>query len=207
MNTTSHTTKADPRLQEEARQRLTKEAWNAPESGAGLEADPLRLIHELRVHQIELEMQNEVLTETLANVNALRAKYLDLYDSAPVGYLTLDASGRILELNLRAASMLAQPRESLVGRALRDFFEPAAVARIDALMQTAHGHEELAAQALQVSRALPVPLYVNALARCGLDTTSGQPNTRLVLMDVSALKMATDDVVKSITAKLDSLQR
>lgn len=191
---------AQARMHEEARQRLAQEPWK---SESALERDPLRLIHELRVHQIELEMQNEVLTETLASVNALRAKYLDLYDTAPVGYLTLDATGRILELNLRAAGMLSEARENLIGRPLRHFFEPNAVAALDTLLQGAtQGSEELAAPALQISRNLPVPLYVNALARRSVDTATGQPQTRLVLMDVSALKMATDDVVKTLTAGL-----
>jgi len=146
-------------------------------------------------------MQNEVLTETLANVNALRTKYLDLYDSAPVGYLTLDSAGRILGLNLRAASLLSQAREALTGKALCSFFEPSAVPALDALLQgAAIGTEELTAHALQVRRNLPVPLYVNALARSNVDTATGQAQTRLVLMDVSAWKMATDDVVKTITA-------
>lgn len=192
---------AEARLQEEARQRLAQEPWK---NGSAPEPDPLRLIHELRVHQIELEMQNEVLTETLSNVNALRTKYLDLYDGAPVGYLTLDSAGHILEMNLRAARMLSDEREKLTGQALRNFFAPNSVITLDALLQgAASGTEELAAPALQISRNLPVPLYVNALARRSVDAATGQPQTRLVLMDVSALKMATDDVVKTITAGLD----
>ncbi len=190
----------DIKLKEEARQRLASQPWK---SEAALEPDPLRLIHELRVHQIELEMQNEALTETLANVNALRAKYLDLYDAAPVGYLTLDASGHILELNLRAASMLSVARENLTERALRNFFAPEAVAALDTLLSgAAEGREELSAQALQVSRSQPMPLYVNALARGSADPAHGQAQIRVVLMDVSAWKMATDDVVKSITSGL-----
>ena len=194
------TPKAAAQLQAEARQRLAQEPWK---SEPALKPDPLRLIHELRVHQIELEMQNEVLTETLSNVNTLRAKYLDLYDSAPVGYLTLDSAGRILEMNLRAAAMLSAAREEVTGHPLRNFFEPSAVATLDALLQgAAQGKGELMAPALQISRDSPVPLYVNALARRSDDPAGGQAQTRLVLMDVSSLKMATDDVVKSITAGL-----
>lgn len=188
------------RLQEEARQRLAKETWKKE---AALEPDPLRLIHELRVHQIELEMQNEVLTETLSYVNTLRAKYLDLYDSAPVGYLTLDSAGRILEMNLRAAAMLSAARDKVADHPLRNFFEPSAVAALDALLDgAAQGKGEMMAPSLQLRRDSPMPLYVNALARRSEDPASGQAQTRLVLMDVSALKMATDDVVKSITAGL-----
>lgn len=196
--TTLHST--DVALRNEARQRLAAERWQAE---LNEKADPLRLVHELRVQQIELEMQNEVLAETLGAVNTLQTKYLDLYDSAPVGYLTLDTEGRILELNLRAASLLSGDRERLTGQPLRSFFEPHSVAALDALLSAAASNttgDELAAPALQISRRLPVPLYVNALARRSTDAATGQSQIRLVLMDVSALKMATDDVVKSITA-------
>ena len=52
-----------------------------------------RLIHELRVHQIELEMQNEELRLSEARLEESRSRYADLYDFAPVGYLTLDDGG------------------------------------------------------------------------------------------------------------------
>ena len=70
------------------------------------EHDNLKLIHELQVHQIELEMQNEELK--LAHLKAYEAieKYVELYDYAPSGYLTLSKEGDILELNYSAATML-----------------------------------------------------------------------------------------------------
>jgi hypothetical protein len=65
------------------------------------ESDMLKLIHELEVHQIELELQNEELV--LANVKARAAteKYEELYDFAPTGYFTVSQEGKILEMNLR----------------------------------------------------------------------------------------------------------
>ncbi|GAB2879662.1 hypothetical protein GCM10027046_04560 [Uliginosibacterium flavum] len=77
-----------------------------------------RLLHDLRVHQIELEMQNEELRESQAALDASRARYFDLYDLAPVGYCTVSVQGLILQANLTAASLLGVPRSALVKQPL-----------------------------------------------------------------------------------------
>jgi PAS domain S-box-containing protein len=189
----------DTQLRREALQRLPhKNLWGLP---AG-DMDQRRLVHELQVHQIELEIQNEELTQTLTEVNALRAKYLDLYDFAPVGYFTLDTQGNIVELNLRAAKLLNQERSRLVGRPLREFFDPQTLPRIDAFLTTAeYSNDEIFAEALQSlrSKTMLLPMYMNAQARAFVDPQCGQKRIRLVLMDVTALKIATDDVARVIT--------
>ena len=73
-----------------------------------------QMLHELRVHQIELEIQNEELREAQEVIAAVRARYFDLYDLAPVGYCTLSERGLILEANLTAAKLLDTPRSALV---------------------------------------------------------------------------------------------
>ncbi|KHE91808.1 MAG: PAS domain S-box protein [Candidatus Scalindua rubra] len=73
------------------------------------------LAHELQVHRIELEMQNEELHKAQVQVEALLRKYSDLYNFAPVGYFTTNEKGLILETNLRGASMLGIER-SLLGK-------------------------------------------------------------------------------------------
>ncbi len=79
-------------------------------------SDPEQLLHELRVHQIELEMQNEELQRVSEALELSRGRYLNLYESAPVGYLTLTADGKISELNLTAAELFGVARNQLLNR-------------------------------------------------------------------------------------------
>ncbi|MGK0262789.1 MAG: formate hydrogenlyase transcriptional activator [Planctomycetota bacterium] len=84
-----------------------------------VDADAAR--HELRVHQIELEMQNEQLRGTQVDLDAERARYFDLYDLAPVGYCTMSSAGVIEEANLAVAALLGLPRRELVGLPFTQF--------------------------------------------------------------------------------------
>ncbi len=74
------------------------------------EADTLKLLYELEVHQIELEMQNEQLQLANQKAEANAEKYTNLYDFAPSGYFTLDSNCNICELNLNGAKMLGKER-------------------------------------------------------------------------------------------------
>jgi PAS domain S-box-containing protein len=78
-------------------------------------------LHELLVYQIELEMQNEELRRTQAELVAARVRYFDLYDLAPVGYVTLSEKGLILEANLTAATLLGLIRDALVKQPISRF--------------------------------------------------------------------------------------
>jgi PAS domain S-box-containing protein len=77
-----------------------------------------RLLHELRVHQIELEMQNEQLRQSEVELNAARERYFNLYDLAPVSYCVINQRGAICQANLTAASLFGMPRSVL----LKQFF-------------------------------------------------------------------------------------
>ena len=107
---------ADLRQQaEEVLQRQPEELREMPPE------DIQHLIHELRVHQIELEMQNEELRRTQRELELSRDRYSDLYDFAPVGYFTVSETGLILEANLTAATMLGLERGRLIKQPLTRF--------------------------------------------------------------------------------------
>jgi len=99
------------RLRAEAERQIDRAPPGEPLAGS-----PDDLLHELQVHQVELEMQNEALRRSQAELEASRDRYVDLYDFAPVGYLTLDANGMIEELNLTAATLLGAERKALLTR-------------------------------------------------------------------------------------------
>ena len=79
------------------------------------------LDHELQVYQIELELQNEELRRAIDELEDSRQRYFDLYDLAPVGYLTVSPAGLILEANLTAATLLGSERRWLAGKPLGSF--------------------------------------------------------------------------------------
>ncbi|MFA6506752.1 MAG: PAS domain-containing protein [Treponemataceae bacterium] len=114
--------KARRALREQAEKIAKEKAHRAAEDGDALSPeDAQRMIHELRVHQIELEMQNGELRQAQVELDAARSRYYDLYDLAPVGYLTISEQGLILEPNLTAAALLSTPRPSLTRKPITRF--------------------------------------------------------------------------------------
>jgi PAS domain-containing protein len=85
--------------------------------------DIRKLVHELEVHQIELEMQNDELRNKQMEIAEARDRYLDLYGYAPVGYFTFDKRGTIAEVNLTGANLLGLPRARLISRPFTLFVE------------------------------------------------------------------------------------
>ena len=107
--------------------RKAEEISRKNESGSSesLNGSPIeetsRIVHELRVHQIELEMQNEELRRTHQELAEEHERYLDLYNFAPVGYCTLSEQGQIIKLNLAAAAMLDMTQSDLIGQRITRF--------------------------------------------------------------------------------------
>lgn len=118
MRRTSNVNASKSKLRQQAEAILRK----APhEMAPASEADMGRLLYELQVHQVELTLQNAELRRSQEELQRTRDKYVALYDFAPVGYLTLDGRGTILEANLTAATMLGMKRGALLGTLLSRF--------------------------------------------------------------------------------------
>ncbi|MBI4965310.1 MAG: PAS domain-containing protein [Desulfomonile tiedjei] len=149
-------------------------------------ADTQRLVHELQVHQIELEMQNEELRESRAQVEAGLERYTDLYDFAPVGYLTLGRDGAIRQVNLTASLLLGVARAQLAGRRLGLFLGDSDRAGLSAFLK-----KVFASQAKEVCEAALLkedqsPRHVQITASVSQD---GQ-ECRLVMEDITARRQA-----------------
>ena len=112
-------------LQDQCRRAEEKNRLDVAADSQTLSLDDARqLVHELRVHRSELAMQNEKLRRTQKELESSRARYFDLFDLAPVGYLTLSEQGLIQEVNLAAASMLGVARSELLEKPLTSFILP-----------------------------------------------------------------------------------
>jgi PAS domain S-box-containing protein len=124
MNASSQKPQTVPKLRWRA-EEILREQGSSPQSPPPSlsRQEALRLLHELRVHQIELRMQNDELSRARAELNAARAHYFDLYNLAPVGYFIVSQEGRILETNLAGANLLKLARAELVKQPITRFIK------------------------------------------------------------------------------------
>ena len=101
--------------------------------------DALTLLHELQVHQVELELQDEELRASRAELEKSLSRQFQLYDYAPVGCYTVDRSSTVLELNLTGARLLGYERELVLGQPLASFLAPRSARELHALLAWAGG--------------------------------------------------------------------
>ena len=120
MNDKHHHSRPFKHLRQQAEELLREKTENLPASSSD---DLQSLVHELQVHQIELELQNEELRRAQVELEDSRQRYVDLYDFAPVGYFTFDAKGLIVEVNLAGADHVGIERRHLIGRGFSAFLD------------------------------------------------------------------------------------
>jgi PAS domain S-box-containing protein len=121
-------------LRPRAEERLRDRKRAAPASSSLSPVDQERLLHELEVHQIELEMQNEELREARIELERALARYTEIFDFAPVGYTTIALDTTLQESNHTAARLLGWKRAELVGRRFDSLVVPRDRARFSELL-------------------------------------------------------------------------
>ncbi len=158
------------------------------------ETDMLKIIHELEVNQIEVEMQNEELTLANEIARAATEKYEELYDFAPSGYFTLSRNGSIVEINLRGAQMLGKERSLLINSQFAFFIKE------DSRLVFANFLDEIFRGKSHVNCDLPlipigdISLHVH-LTGIMSDT---KEQCRITAVDITERKNAEDDLRKNL---------
>ncbi len=151
------------------------------------------LLHELRVHQIELEMQNEELQRARTALESSHNRYLNLYDFAPVGYLTLTSESEIIEINMTAAALLGMERNHLIHRYFAALIAPEDSNRWPHLLEDTLEHEtELRNFELMLKRG---DSYFPARLDCLPVTADDRISVlRITLTDITAYKHAEEEL-------------
>ena len=175
-------------LRQRAEQRALEAGAVTTAHHAALASDATaQVLHELQVHQIELEMQNEELRQSEARLAASRARYFDLYDLAPVGYITVNETWLILEANLTASTLLNVARCGLLKQPLVRF-----VLRDDLVILAQHRQQLFASdtpQTFELRMAHPQksPCWMQLTASRAQDE-EGQPICHVALSDITERK-------------------
>jgi diguanylate cyclase (GGDEF)-like protein/PAS domain S-box-containing protein len=171
-------------LRTEAEAQLAR----APQTGAP--ARPAEeLLHELQVHQIELEMQNEELRRTQLALEESRDRYVDLYEFAPVGYLTLTADALVSEVNLTGATLLGEERKTMRRRRFARFVTPEDSDRYHRLFVSVMQHDGRQACELALRRANGSVFHAQ-LDCLRVAAVDGPPLVRITLTDITERKRA-----------------
>ena len=175
-------------LRERSERKLRQKSSN--NGGAEAGSDTQRLFHELQVHQIELELQNEELNHANATVSATLEKYTDLYDFAPVGYFSLDEKGLMTELNMAGAVLLGVERSRLTGRRFQLFVEPKSRLVFQGFLDRLSSGSDRQYCEAELLKESGEPFWAEI---AGVSPVSSEPSRRLsriVVSDISARKIA-----------------
>jgi PAS domain S-box-containing protein len=181
------TKKADTKHSRELRHRAEQQL-SAAHANAAPAPDPARTLQELEVHQVELEMQNEDLQRARAELEESLARYTALYESAPVGYLTLDRDGVIRQVNLAGTRLLGLERARLVGTRLRPLLAAESRPGFDAFFAKLRENDSRQACELAMLTEGDPPLILELTGA----VTEDRQEVRMVVSDVSERKRSAE---------------
>ena len=173
------------------REAAEKKLIDSPESSPDPEGQtPEELIHELQVHQIELETQAEDLRRTHLELEESRNKYLDLYEFAPLGYLTLNNKALVTEVNLTGAKLLGADRKKLHNARFRKFIAPCDLETWDRYFISVLQNEKKITSTLMLTRGdgSLFPAQLESIRITGI--SEGNPTVRVAFSDVTERKIA-----------------
>jgi PAS domain S-box-containing protein len=183
------------RADQMSREDLVRELEKLEAAGRRYEAsaevpDRERLIQDLQVHQIELEMQNRELRQAQERLEEARERYADLYDFAPVGYATLHPTGHIHDINLTGAALLGVPRDDLIGRALSTHVDLADRRALHDHLEACRGARRRVTVEITLLRGKRGTRTVQLISEPVVSRTgTGQVAAlRTILVDISAVK-------------------
>ncbi len=181
---------------ERAEAYLHEHASSFPEDSVSLSPEESRhLVHELRVHQIELEMQNDELRVSEAALDAARERYFDLYDLAPVGYCTISEQGLIKQANLNAAKLFGMTRSALIKQPLtrRILKEDQDTYYLHRRQLTEHGAP--CSFELRMVKEDGTPLWIALSMTIGQDI-EGTVELRAILSDINMRKQSDAELAR-----------
>ncbi len=189
-------------LRQQAEATIQKKSELSLEELRALSPEVMQLtLHELDVHQIELEMQNEELRRTQLELDDSRARYLDLYDFAPVGYVTVSEKGLVLEANLTLATLLGMTRGELVAQPFARF-----IFKEDQDSYYLLSRRLLTTDSTNAGRAGELRIvkrdgghFWARLTASAVPDKDDHPTIRIVLSDISAQKQAEAEKEKLAT--------
>ena len=161
------------------------------------ETDLRALVHELEVHQIELEMQNEELKRTKLELEKSELKFRELYEFAPVGFITFDATGTIHEINLAGASLFGTTRNNLVHRRLQIFLAPGSVMQFDIFCASAPASGGMQTCEIHLGNQAPVHKAVRMEGQAIENNSGDIAIFRAFLLDVTEQRIIEADAKAS----------
>lgn len=164
-----------------------------------------RLLHELRVHQVELEMQNDELRSAQVELAKMRDRYVDLFEFAPIAYITLTASGEIAHINQTGASLLQADRRRLCGLLLEKFVmaNDQAIWRRFWNHPREHGHQQTCELTMLRQDGT---YFFGSLCAALVSGVEGLPELRIALTDISDRKNA-EQARRKFEARLSKLTK